>query len=237
MKYVGFRRLSGEYKESVELFEVSDLAPTTEPRIVQHQVLHPNGRLYGIATCLVLAGDSSATLDYAPFPEANLSSKMLLGETELHFERGPGGIAITNVGWRGPNDKGFTDEKFEVYGVQSKIPDKAQIDASQETLREAARHLSDSDLAGRLPAEDSAPAKILVTTTAYIRNPFVVEAALRRAGGLCHDCGEPGPFISARTGRPYLEVHHQLPLAQGGADSLENTVALCPNCHRQRHHA
>lgn len=236
MKYAGIRWVSGVYPRSVDLFEIADLAPTSGPRIVQHQVLHPNGTLYGIATCVVVAGHSRATLDYAPFPEANSSPDMLLGATELHFERGPDRIAITNVGWRGPNDDEFKDEAFEVYGAQSKIPGKGQIDGLQDALREAASHLSDSELAGRLPAEESAPAKILVTTTAYIRNPFVVEAALRRAGGLCHDCGQPGPFISAKTGRPYLEVHHQIQLAHGGADSLQNTVALCPNCHRRRHH-
>jgi len=26
-----------------------------------------------------------------------------------------------------------------------------------------------------------------------------------------------------------------LPLAEGGPDTVENTVALCPNCHRRCH--
>ena len=33
----------------------------------------------------------------------------------------------------------------------------------------------------------------------------------------------------------YLEVHHIVWLAKGGADALENVVALCPNCHRKMH--
>ena len=36
-----------------------------------------------------------------------------------------------------------------------------------------------------------------------------------------------------RTGQSYLESHHIKPRAQGGHDSLDNVVALCPNCHRK----
>jgi 5-methylcytosine-specific restriction protein A len=32
-----------------------------------------------------------------------------------------------------------------------------------------------------------------------------------------------------------LECHHVVWLAEGGDDHIENTVALCPNCHRRMH--
>jgi len=32
-----------------------------------------------------------------------------------------------------------------------------------------------------------------------------------------------------------LESHHITTLATGGADSPENTAALCANCHRELH--
>lgn len=35
---------------------------------------------------------------------------------------------------------------------------------------------------------------------------------------------------------PYLEIHHVKTLATGGADTVDNTVAICPNCHRELHH-
>ncbi|MCD8189512.1 MAG: HNH endonuclease [Clostridiales bacterium] len=38
-----------------------------------------------------------------------------------------------------------------------------------------------------------------------------------------------------KNGEPYLEVHHVVWLSRGGADSLDNTVALCPNCHARVH--
>ncbi|HXU34436.1 MAG TPA: HNH endonuclease [Thermoanaerobaculia bacterium] len=33
-----------------------------------------------------------------------------------------------------------------------------------------------------------------------------------------------------------MEVHHRIRLAYGGEDTVENAVALCPNCHREAHH-
>ena len=80
------------------------------------------------------------------------------------------------------------------------------------------------------------PAKILVTTVQYVRNPKIVALALKTARGICGDCRKPGPFISERSGLPYLEVHHKKTLKRGGGDTPGNVIALCPNCHRKRHH-
>nr|WP_246290727.1 HNH endonuclease signature motif containing protein [Paraburkholderia fynbosensis] len=75
-----------------------------------------------------------------------------------------------------------------------------------------------------------------MTTTAFRRNPDVVAEALFRAAGTCEGCGSVAPFIRRADGSPYLEVHHRLPLAMGGEDTISNAVALCPNCHRAAHH-
>ncbi len=68
----------------------------------------------------------------------------------------------------------------------------------------------------------------------YERNPYVIEYAKRRANGVCELCEEPAPF-SKRNGEPYLETHHVVWLSRGGPDTIENTTALCPNCHRKMH--
>ncbi|MBV7564168.1 HNH endonuclease [Pseudomonas sp. sia0905] len=73
-----------------------------------------------------------------------------------------------------------------------------------------------------------------VRTTEYQRSMWVAEYARRRAKGCCELCGEPAPF-NRTDGSPYLETHHIEWLANGGADDVENTVALCPNCHRKMH--
>lgn len=68
------------------------------------------------------------------------------------------------------------------------------------------------------------------------RNPYVSEWAKRREDGICLLCGNEGPFKEDRTGRAFLETHHIISLADGGADSIYNVAALCPNCHRKMHH-
>lgn len=57
---------------------------------------------------------------------------------------------------------------------------------------------------------------------------FVVQ----RADGNCQLCGYPAPFLD-NEGNPYLEVHHIIPIQNGGTDNVDNMVALCPNCHRK----
>lgn len=88
----------------------------------------------------------------------------------------------------------------------------------------------------RLRAAVSRPAKVRVTTEIYVRNPDVVAEALYRAQGRCGRCGEPAPFHRSRDGTPYLEVHHKKQLKDGGDDTVENAIALCPNCHRHQHY-
>ena len=73
-----------------------------------------------------------------------------------------------------------------------------------------------------------------VTSNTYVRDPYVAEYAKERAKGICQLCGQPAPFKD-KDGKPYLESHHIVWLAEGGEDSTTNTVALCPNCHRKMH--
>ncbi len=66
------------------------------------------------------------------------------------------------------------------------------------------------------------------------RNAYVTEYAKRRANGICQLCEQPAPFRD-RKGNPYLETRHIVWLSKGVDDTIENTVALCPNCHRKMH--
>lgn len=50
----------------------------------------------------------------------------------------------------------------------------------------------------------------------------------------CQLCNKPAPFYNKK-GEPYLECHHIVWIARGGADEVYNAVALCPNCHRKMH--
>ncbi|MBR2089207.1 MAG: HNH endonuclease [Fibrobacter sp.] len=80
------------------------------------------------------------------------------------------------------------------------------------------------------------PQKSIVRTSVYIRNPEIVAAVLKRANGVCEKCKQPAPFKRKKDGSPYLEVHHIKQLKDGGADTMDNAIALCPNCHRKKHY-
>ena len=71
-------------------------------------------------------------------------------------------------------------------------------------------------------------------TIQFQRDQFISEYAKRRADGKCQLCGKTAPFYNKK-GQPYLESHHVIWLSEGGEDSVDNVVALCPNCHRKMH--
>lgn len=89
--------------------------------------------------------------------------------------------------------------------------------------------------ADRLLLASKIPKKISVTIEQFERNPDVVDEVLYRAKGMCGYCKMPAPFIRSSDGEPYLEVHHIKFLSQGGEDTVDNAIALCPNCHRKAH--
>lgn len=87
----------------------------------------------------------------------------------------------------------------------------------------------------RLKEASSKPSTRTHEIRVFERNPDVVAEVLFRAAGRCESCRSAAPFRRSSDGSPYLEVHHEVRLADGGDDTVENAVALCPNCHRQRH--
>jgi len=87
----------------------------------------------------------------------------------------------------------------------------------------------------RLASRSTKPKVVYRLVQDYRRDPDVVAEALYRAEGFCEKCKEKAPFIKRSNGEPYLEVHHIIPLSQGGLDSIENVISLCPNCHREIH--
>lgn len=97
------------------------------------------------------------------------------------------------------------------------------VSVSQKDSSETRQH--------RLQNAAKKPSLLEVTTTV----PDVVAEVLVRADGVCEECKQPAPFLRKKDNSPYLEVHHRIPLASGGDDTVDNAVALCPNCHRKMH--
>ena len=69
---------------------------------------------------------------------------------------------------------------------------------------------------------------------AFVRDAAVRAAVRSRAAGRCEYCDMPG-FVTL-SGKVFLETHHIVPLSEGGADTVFNVAAICPNHHREAHH-
>jgi 5-methylcytosine-specific restriction enzyme A len=106
----------------------------------------------------------------------------------------------------------------------------------EEQQVQVSKALSQAERLQRLQMAAKLPAQQFVQQRVFIRNPDVVAAVLFRAGGYCEHCRQPAPFLRASDHSPYLEVHHKKPLAEGGEDTMDNAIALCPNCHREAHY-
>lgn len=109
-----------------------------------------------------------------------------------------------------------------------------QIDFENEVS--FAFKLSQEDRNSKLNSYPEIPTQSTVAHQVFIRNPYVVAEVLFRAKGICEKCNSDAPFIRDSNGTPYLEVHHRIPLSEGGFDTVENSHALCPNCHRHAHY-
>lgn len=113
--------------------------------------------------------------------------------------------------------------------------DEGLLGTLEESQGKKVERLPTDELYGIAKFHSSNKASFRETTsTTYVRDTYVKEYTKRRSNGYCELCGEPAPFQD-KNGNFYLESHHIVWLSKGGADSIDNTVALCPNCHRKMH--
>lgn len=124
---------------------------------------------------------------------------------------------------------------LKIKGKKSVPPIKSEfIQKKEEEIRKKTKKLSVEELELRAKYSLKGVGKREISTTTYERNQYVAELAKRRANGICQLCNQPAPFKNI-DGEPYLETHHIDWLAAGGQDTIENTTALCPNCHKKMH--
>lgn len=112
--------------------------------------------------------------------------------------------------------------------VQSVALFKSEIAASVEP------NLSHDELKRKAKAARKRPKSSTTVGITYSRSQHVASYSKKRANGRCDLCRGAAPFSDC-SGLPYLECHHIVWLAHGGIDSIDNTVALCPNCHKKMH--
>lgn len=184
-----------------------------------------SGRSYPGSYIAVKADDFIAGLLDGRFPEpATVRLKA------LNAKGSPGnGWLIRNL----KLDPVFEAEKDTI--LPFKVVPLDDVSSKFEALKSESRLLSSTELERRSSEYPKQPETIWITSLAYQRNPYVVVRALQRANGVCESCDNAAPFFRKSDGTPYLEVHHKTPLAQGGDDTFENAIALCPNCHRRMH--
>lgn len=110
-----------------------------------------------------------------------------------------------------------------------------KLNPKPKTDKEIAESMSLQELEKIAADRGKRPTKMKkVTILQYVLDPYVTELVKRLANGKCELCRQPAPFID-KEGRPYLEIHHVIGLSEGGTDAVDNTVALCPNCHQKMH--
>ena len=74
--------------------------------------------------------------------------------------------------------------------------------------------------------------------TVYARENFPLEEIKKihkRAESKCECCG--CETFEKKNGEMYFEIHHIVHYSDGGENSAQNCVLLCPNCHRKIHFA
>ena len=208
----------------VDLIEQSWFSEEGVLTKITHRVLGPRSGQHS-ARCDVCVTGSRADFDYTKYENFNSSKGMYVGVMRVIFES-KARTQVARVLWRDKLQKRFVECSTTAY-----IDD---ADSFARLVRKASE-LSSSARRKRLAKARRIPRRMQRVTIAFERNPDVVAEVQYRAKGACERCGQPAPFLRGDTGTPYLEVHHLVRLADGGEDTVENALALCPNCHRRAH--
>jgi hypothetical protein len=146
-------------------------------------------------------------------------------------------------GWEGGRTRTPVQRYGDKFFSQVEVgptSEQDQLEAVEQSFRaQVSDSLHDTPDARltRLAQAERFSHRVAVTSFVFARNPDVVAEVLYRARGICQACGNQAPFNRRSDQSPYLEVHHKTPLASGGEDTVENAIALCPNCHRKAHYA
>lgn len=127
--------------------------------------------------------------------------------------------------------------KFPLKRIDSSkeiVIDYDDVEISLNEKSKSLQNLSPNEIKDKAKSIDYTTISKEVKTTYRERNQYVSEYTKERAKGICDLCGKEAPFKD-KNGKPYLESHHVITLAEGGPDAIYNTVAICPNCHRKIH--
>jgi hypothetical protein len=116
-----------------------------------------------------------------------------------------------------------------------------RVQVPKPRLRDEVRRLSEKSLEQLLHAyrnrtNEQKPRRRESPHLDYDRDSLVIAITKKRAANKCEIAACTSPLFETDNGETFVEVHHLTPLAQGGADTPENTACLCPTHHREIHH-
>lgn len=107
------------------------------------------------------------------------------------------------------------------------------LQSQEQTQSQKASKLSFDELEVLAPQRVAAmTSNRVVVSKTLIKDPIIEEYVKTKANGICQLCNQPAPFFDEK-GKPYLETHYIEPLEKARPVTVENTVALCPNCHQK----
>jgi len=67
----------------------------------------------------------------------------------------------------------------------------------------------------------------------FVKDRQLASEAKRKAKYRCRACG--GALGDPTKASRYVQAHHVEPLSEGGSDTADNLLVLCPNCHAKMH--
>ncbi len=219
----------GESKGSVDEIPTQWFATECNRGEVTHGVRAPRNWRRP-AKCSLSVSRLAATLNYVAFEKVNARNGLVIGLLKIGFTSARRDT-ICSIHWKckgkGKKFVDWTD------GTRWNRIDVKTAEEFDKSVRSAMK-LSEAQLLARIANAPRRPQKAEVARNEFARNTDVAALARLRAKGKCLDCGKRAPFLTV-AGVPFLEVHHVTRLTDGGEDTIENTIALCPNCHRERH--
>src|SRR5262245_18711481 len=136
------------------------------------------------------------------------------------------------------------DEFARIWGsTQSREAAPPEASATAAIIADEAQRLAEVPLeqlltkyAAQAHNVPQRPATRVLDARVYDRNPLIIAIARSRAKHRCEIKDGGVPSFKTPDWLPDTEVHHIVPLANGGEDTIENVACLCPTHHREVHH-
>ncbi|TKX46352.1 hypothetical protein EXE41_10095 [Halorubrum sp. SD690R] len=175
------------------------------------------------------SGGQNRSADSKSGREAEQNGEVDTSKTESNVTEG-----VTRKTTNESTDKDSSNTRYESEKdtATSKRGEATSTDSDNSSNIDELRKIAIQDAVEEVTNESSA---VRQNTATYNRSQAVKEYVKSRADGVCEGCHEPAPFTS-KTGEPYLHAHHIHELSDGGSDTPDTVIALCPNCHYRVHH-